>query len=146
MAFRYSFQQIVNLKNAERTQAEWVLVDSIGKLRHEEHSLSELHSLKVELGETITRVCEVAVSISQMTLLHSYNEHLDRQIEIKHRDVQTARRVVSEKRDRLSEKMVDEKVWTKAREQAYQVYNADMLRKEQITIDEMATNRYKRMQ
>ncbi|MEC0268507.1 flagellar export protein FliJ, partial [Paenibacillus anseongense] len=39
MQFRYSFQQIVDLKNNERTQAEWILSEAMGQLRNEETNL-----------------------------------------------------------------------------------------------------------
>jgi len=144
VAFQYSFQQIVNLKNSERTQAEWMLVESIGNLRREEHSLGELESLKVELGEIIAAVSAESVSVSRITMLYEYADHLDRQISLKHRDVEAAQRIVSEKRVTLSDRMLDEKVWTEAREKAYRSYMADVLKKEQDMLDEMATNRYLR--
>jgi flagellar protein FliJ len=41
--------------------------------------------------------------------------------------------------------MVDEKVWSKARDKAYQSYISLVQKKEQNTLDEIATNRFKRV-
>ncbi|TCZ80231.1 flagellar export protein FliJ [Paenibacillus albiflavus] len=146
MAFNYAFQQIVNLKSSQKTQAEWHLVDSIGRLRSEEHTLNDLYHLKIELSEMITNVVTETVSISHMVLLQEYSEHLDQQITNKRQDVQAAQQVVTEKQEILTERMVDEKVWSKAREKAFQNYTALLLHKEQNALDEMATNRFKRVQ
>lgn len=144
MKFRYSFQQIVDLKNNERTQAEWILSEALGRLHTEETSLSSLFSSKDELHQQISQVSEGSTTISQMLLLQSYMEHIDQQISKKQDDIQTAKHVVVNKQEHLSEKMIDEKVWSKAREKAYGKHQAFVGKKEQETLDEMATNRYRR--
>lgn len=145
MGFHYSFQQIVNLKVSERTQAEWYLVESLGRLRSEEHSLQELQRLKIELGDKMIHVSSEAVSISYLNLLQEYSEYLDQQIMLKMRDVTQAQQVVAEKQENLSNKMKDEKVWNKARDKAYREYVMVMQKREQNMLDEIATTRYLRM-
>jgi flagellar FliJ protein len=49
------------------------------------------------------------------------------------------------KQEYLSEKVIDEKVWTKARERAYNQYKVESGRKEQNVLDEISTNRFKRL-
>ena len=144
MRFRYSFQQIVDLKNNERTQAEWILSEAMGRLRHEETSLTVLFESKNELHSQIATASEGSTTISQMQLLQSYMEHLNQQIIKKNEDIQAAQTVVVTKQERLSEKMIDEKVWNKAREKAFHKYRTIVGKKEQETLDEMATNRFKR--
>jgi flagellar FliJ protein len=118
LKFQYSFQQIVDLKNNERTQAEWILSEALGRLQTEETSLSSLFSSKDELHQQISQVSEGSTTISQMLLLQSYMEHIDQQISKKQEDIQAAKHVVVNKQERLSEKMLDEKVWSNAREKA----------------------------
>ncbi|RTE01778.1 flagellar export protein FliJ [Paenibacillus whitsoniae] len=144
MSFRYSFQQIVDLKNNERTQAEWVLSEAMGQLRNEETDLHGLFERKERLHQEMVNASIQSVSISSMLTMQSYLNHVDKQIERKHQDVQQARVVVTQKQAHLSEKMMDEKVWSKAREKAYDHFQAMMSKKEQDALDEMATNRYKR--
>lgn len=144
MAFNYAFQQIVNLKGSQKTQAEWHLVESLSKLRAEEHSLSDLMKLKTELGDMITNASFETVTISHILLLQEYSEYLDMQIANKQQDVHVAQRIVIQKQEVLTEKMVDEKVWTKAKDKAYQEFVSISLKNEQNVLDEMATNRFKR--
>lgn len=144
MRFRYSFQQIVDLKNNERTQAEWILSEAIGRLRTEESSLNTLQAQKSELHNQIAKASENRTTISQMLQMQHYMEHLDHQILRKHDEIQVAKHVVMKKQEHLSEKMLDEKVWNKAREKAYVQFKALTGKKEQEALDEMATNRYKR--
>jgi flagellar protein FliJ len=142
--FQYSFQQIVDLKNNERTQAEWILSEAIGRLRTEESSLDSLHSQKNELREQIVAATKNKTTISEMLLIQQYMEHLEVQIEKKHEDVEVAQYAVVKKQEHLSEKVLDEKLWNKAREKAYTQFKELAGKKEQEALDEMATNRYKR--
>ncbi|MNV64393.1 Flagellar FliJ protein [compost metagenome] len=145
MSFRYSFQQIVDLKNNERTQAEWILSEAIGQLRNEETSLNCLFEKKENLHQEMAQASNHSVSISNMLMMQSYMNHVDKQIARKHQDVKQAKHIVSEKQEHLSEKMIDEKVWTKAREKAHHQFRLMVAKKEQDALDEMATNRFKRL-
>jgi flagellar FliJ protein len=145
MKFKYSFQQIVNLKNNEKTQAEWILSEALDRLRTEETSLSDLSEKKLELSEQLADVSESATTISQMLVFQNYLNYLNQQILKKNADVQFAHNVVLKKQEHLSEKVIDEKVWTKARERAYSQYKVESGRKEQDVLDEISTNRFKRL-
>ncbi|OCT13815.1 flagellar export protein FliJ [Paenibacillus pectinilyticus] len=145
MSFRYSFQQIVDLKNNERTQAEWILSEAMGQLRNEETNLHGLVEQKENLHNEMVRAATHASTISNMLMLQSYMNHVDKQIARKHQDVRHAQHVVTQKQDHLSEKMIDEKVWSKAREKAHNQFRAMVAKKEQEALDEMATNRFRRL-
>jgi flagellar FliJ protein len=145
MKFKYSFQQIVKLKNNEKTQAEWILSEALDRLRTEETSLYDLSEKKLELSEQLADVSESATTISQMLVYQNYLNHLNQQILKKNVDVQLAQNVVVKKQEHLSEKVIDEKVWTKARERAYSQYKVESGRKEQDVLDEISTNRFKRL-
>jgi flagellar FliJ protein len=145
MNFRYSFQQIVDLKNNERTQAEWILSEAMGQLRNEETSLHGLFEQKDSLHDEMASVSSSSVSISKMLLMQNYMNHVDQQIARKHLDVEQAQHVVLKKQEHLSERMIDEKVWSKAREKAYNQFQSFVAKKEQEALDEMATNRFRRL-
>ncbi|MBP1991337.1 flagellar export protein FliJ [Paenibacillus eucommiae] len=145
MKFQYSFQQIVNLKNNEKTQAEWILSEAIVRLHSEENGLTELDRQKTELSEQISKASADSIIISEMLLLQNYMNHLDQEIIKKNREVQIAQRLVVKEQAHLSEKMIDEKVWMKAREKAYVQFQALSGKKEQEALDEMTTNRFKRL-
>lgn len=144
MKFRYSFQKIVDLKNNERNQAEWVLSKAIGTLKNEETRLSVLFDSRNEVYAQLASASEEKTTISQMMLMQSYVDHIDQQIAKKRGDIQVAQSIVINKQEKLSEKIQDEKVWNKARETAFTRYKSFNEKKEQDALDEMATNRFKK--
>ncbi|WP_438446894.1 flagellar export protein FliJ [Gorillibacterium sp. sgz5001074] len=144
MRFRYSFQKIVDLKTNEKTQAEWILSGAVVKLREEESSLTSLFSEKDEIRERMHVTAEDRTTASELMSYQSYLNHLDDRIKRKAADVRHAEVNVVEKREVLSSKMVEEKVWNQARDKAFRQYQALMLKKEQEMLDELASNRYKR--
>ncbi|WP_028550424.1 flagellar export protein FliJ [Paenibacillus sp. UNC451MF] len=145
MRFRYAFQKIVDLKTNEKTQAEWLLSQAIGKMREEESSLSELHEAKDGIYEELYQVSTKKATISQMMLLQQYVEHIDQQIVLKNHDLMQAKEAVHAKQDILAGRVLEEKVWSKAKEKAYQRFTVNVLKKEQDQLDEMATNRFRRL-
>jgi flagellar FliJ protein len=145
MRFQYTFQKIVDLKNNERTQAEWVLADAIGKLRSEEEQLAELEDYKLRVQEQLVEVSSHKTTISEMLLMQHYVDQYSNRINAKHQSVQEAHHNVQNKQEYLTDKMLEEKVWAKARERAHHTYVGNLLHKEQLELDEMATNRFKKM-
>ncbi|MBV6712918.1 flagellar export protein FliJ [Paenibacillus chitinolyticus] len=145
MKFQYAFQQIVNLKNNERSQAEWNLSTAIGNLNHEESSLQELIRLKNEAQEKMLETSMRPVSMLEIRQLQSYVDHIEHLIARKRHDVSKAQRHVNHNRDLLNDKMIDEKVWTKARDKALEQFTGFVLKKEQEALDEIASNRHIRL-
>lgn len=141
MRFRYSFEKIVELKTNEKTQAEWMLSKAIGKLREEESSLEQLQDQKNSLYHTLLDSSTKRTTISQIMLIQDYLEHLGQQISVKHQEVRCAEAVVSNQRDSLTEKMIEEKVWTKSREKAYDKFTLELRKKEQEELDDITTTR-----
>lgn len=145
MRFRYAFQKIVDLKENEKTQAEWMLSDAIGKMRQEESTLLELQQTKSAMQDQMHQVSGQRTTVSNLMLMQSYVDHIEGRIQAKHRDVLQAKTVVQMKQEELNGKMLEEKVWNKAKEKAYRRFTAELLKREQDQLDEMATNRYKRL-
>jgi flagellar FliJ protein len=145
MRFTYSFQKIVDLKQGEKRQAEWVLSLAVGRLTREESSLADLMSEKQAMEQRLSEAAAGRATISELALIRDYIDHLDRAIDLKHRDVDQAKRQVAAQKEQLKEKMVQEKVWMKAREKAYRKFVAEALRKEQEELDEMAVMRHSRL-
>lgn len=141
MKFQYSFQKIVDLKNNEKTQAEWLLSEAIHRLQHEESSLEDLLSLKQNIQDRMTEASQSA-TISELQLYQEYVIFINEKIELKHVDVRKAQNHVVDKQEHLTVKMLDEKIWSKAREKEYTNFRAISLKKEQDQIDEMASIRY----
>lgn len=144
MRFRYSFQKIVDLKTNEKTQAEWILSGAVVKLREEESSLTSLFSEKDEIRQRMGDSAEDKTTASELMSYQYYLNHLDDRIRRKSLDVRHAEVNVVEKREALSSKMVEEKVWNQARDKAFRQYQALMLKKEQEALDELASTRHKK--
>jgi flagellar protein FliJ len=145
MRFRYTFQKIVDLKNNEKTQQEWMLSSAVGKLKEEESTLSELERQKLELQREIQSTSADRTKVSDLMVYQSYMSHIDTQIVKKNGDVRNAQSRVVKQQEALSAKMVEEKIWSNAREKAKQVYLTGALKKEQESLDEIATNRHKKL-
>lgn len=145
MRFRYTFQKIVDLKTNEKTQAEWMLSQALVKLREEESTLAKLEDAKQEMQEEMHKASGCRTTVSNLMLLQSFVDHIDLRIRDKHQDLHTAKTNVQIRQNDLTGKILEEKVWTKAKEKAYQKFSAGMLKVEQDQLDEMATNRYRRL-
>jgi flagellar FliJ protein len=143
LGFRYPLQKIVDLKANEKTQAEWVLSHAMGILQDEEQSLHSLHTEKSEIHADLSKVVGTNANISQLRTFQNYMTHLDNEILRKSMDVKQAEQNVVHKQDRLSDKMMDEKVWSKAKDKAKMIFDALERTKDQQVLDEMATIRHK---
>lgn len=142
MKFQYAFQKIVDLKSNEKTQAEWMLSSAIGRLQAEEKSLGELMDNRERMANQLQEAAEQKVPVSKIREYQMYVEHLEQCIEKKHTDVQHANVNVEIKKDQLSHKVLDEKVWIKAKDKAKDAFQQSMLLREQNELDEMATVRF----
>lgn len=141
MRFRYSFQKIVDLKTNEKTQAEWILSGAVGQLREEEQHLTTLFTEKEEVRNRLGQSAETRTTASDLMAYQYYLNHLDDRIKQKTADVRHAEVKVTEKREVLSSKMVEEKIWNQARDKAYRQYQDLLLKKEQDVLDELAATR-----
>ena len=141
MAFRYSLQKIVDLKGNQKTQAEWMLSEAIGKLREEELALGRLLRERSEQQELLRQAAEAAAPVADLRALQHYIDHLQHLIERKSEEVSSAQGRVSQCQQVLMDRTIDEKVWLKSRDRAYQSFLSLMLKKEQAELDEIASVR-----
>ncbi|MHA0855965.1 flagellar export protein FliJ [Paenibacillus sp. CMAA1364] len=142
MRFDYAFQNIVDLKGNQKTQAEWMLSNAIAKLREEEDSLRELENLRIKMMNQLQHEFAYSASVVKVQAIHSYVEHLEQNMVKKHEDIRKADVVVRNSQGHLTEKMLDEKVWMKSREKAKGKFQHDMQLREQNELDEIATVRF----
>ncbi|AET60373.1 hypothetical protein HPL003_18155 [Paenibacillus terrae HPL-003] len=142
MRFQYSFQKVVDLKTNEKSQAEWLLSSAVGQLQAEEQTLIQLLGERNRVISAIQKAAEDCAPLSAIQELQAYVNHLDQCITRKHRDVQYAQQNVQSKQTVLTDKMLDEQVWLKAREKANVKFQQEMLLREQNELDEMASVRF----
>jgi flagellar protein FliJ len=141
--YRYPYQKIVDLKTSQKTQAEWMLSVAVGKLQLEEQSLEQLETEKRHWENKLASASTTLVSLAELRTVQQYLEHLEEKIITKSKDVEAAMQEVDHSKSHLSSKMMDEKVWLKAKENAFGRFNQMVMLKEQNELDEMASVRFK---
>ncbi|GIP52236.1 MULTISPECIES: flagellar export protein FliJ [Paenibacillus] len=142
MRFRYVYQKVVDLKTNEKTQAEWMLSAAVGILQSEQCSLEQLLEERSRTHSVIQNEMENKASMIKLQELQRYMDYLEDCINRKIGDVKRAEVNVDHKKTVLSGKMLDEKVWMKAKEKAKEKFQQEMLLREQNELDEMATVRF----
>jgi flagellar FliJ protein len=141
MRFKYPLQKVVNLKKTEKTNAEMLLARALGQLRLVEMNLTELEQEWDEVQTLLLQISQSPISVSELITIQSYLEYLEQCIQRKQVEAQQAKVNVQNKQVFLTERSVDEKVWLKTKERAYQRYMTVMQRKEQYQLDEIALRR-----
>ncbi|MNO39576.1 flagellar biosynthesis chaperone [compost metagenome] len=142
MRFHYTFQKVVDLKANEKTQAEWMLSSALGELQAQEKSLKDLLEQRRELMLALQNAAEQKTPMSKLREMQDYVDYLDHCIARKHSDIRRAHLEVQNKQDHLSTKVLDEKVWLKAKDKAQTAFQQTMNLREQNELDEMATVRF----
>jgi flagellar FliJ protein len=141
MAFRFSLQRVLDLKSNQKSQAEWMLARALARKQEEEQMLDRLELERRKLRERLDHSAQMPIPAGELAELGRYIDHLDGMINRKRADVDRARKAVDDSRQHLLDRSIDEKVWLKAREKAFERYRAFVLKKEQSDIDEMASMR-----
>lgn len=142
MRFHYTFQKVVDLKGNEKTQAEWMLSSALGELQAQERSLDELTFQRSAIMLSLQNAAEQKAPMAKIREMQEYVEYLDKCIARKHADIRSAHQEVLKKQDQLSTKVLDEKVWLKAKDKAETQFQQSMSLREQNELDEMATVRF----
>ncbi|MBB6732851.1 flagellar export protein FliJ [Cohnella zeiphila] len=141
MKFKYPLQKVVDLKGSEKSMAEWEYAAALGKLRTEEERFEELRRHR---EETMRRLAEQTLRptpLAEIQRLQSEIEWLDQRMKHQRAEVRKAEELSALRQRKLADKMVDEKVWLKAREKAYEQFRSEALAREQNELDEMAIMR-----
>lgn len=145
MRFRYPLQKLVDLKKNEKEQAEWMLSEALSRCRHEERLLTDLESERQSVNSEIEHAASKSTTISQIQMLQGYLQHLDQRIRLKMEDLISARSDVAYKQQTLTSKVMEEKVWAKAKEKAQRQFVSIVQKKEQDELDEIALTRRAQM-
>jgi flagellar FliJ protein len=140
--FKYVYQKIVDLKQNQKTMAQWSLAAAMVKLAEEEATLTRLHSNRERCLEEIKERGAQSVTISELTSLQAYADYLEDQIRQKNQDVEHAQQNVRHSQSHLTNRLTDEKIWLRLREQAKDAFIRNELHKEQQFLDEIACNRF----
>lgn len=138
MKFRYPLQKIVDLKGSEKSMAEWEYAASLSKLRVEEEQLEQLFQERGAVERDLQEASLKPTLLTRLMMMQRYIDILDERIRRQHEGVRSAEAQVRMRQSRLSDKMVDEKVWLNARDRALERFRYEWLAKEQNELDEIA--------
>lgn len=141
MKYRYPLQKLVDLKANEKSHAEFLLSKAVVRLQEEQASLHRLHGERRAVEDAVWDSASGATTISELMQAQSYLLHLDQQIQRKHEDVLSAEQGVSRMQESLNGKVIEEKVWNKAKERAFDRFMTVVRKKEQDELDEIASVR-----
>jgi flagellar FliJ protein len=142
MGFQYPFQKVVDLKQNEKSQAEWFLSKAHQRFQSENNRLINLEEEKERITHLLLGAQQQGASISHLIDLETYLNHLNEQIHGQTHEVKQADNELTEQKNVVIAKTMQEKVWLKAREKAKHNYSQEQLQKEQLQLDEIAGNRY----
>ncbi|WP_018750915.1 flagellar export protein FliJ [Paenibacillus sanguinis] len=142
MKFRYVYQKVVDLKSNEKTQAEWMLSAAVGQLQSEQRFLEQLLEEQEQTAAVLQHEMANKASMIKLQELQRYMDYMEQAIERKLGDIQRAEINVEQKKTLLNGKLLDEKVWLKAKEKARNKFQHELLLREQNELDEMATVRF----
>jgi flagellar FliJ protein len=140
--YRYPYQKIVDLKSSEKTQAEWLLAAAVGKLEQEERTLARLQEERSAWLDRLQREAEGGASLAELQMMQSYVDYLNAAIHKQQENVQQARAEKERRRAALADRMIDEKVWLKAKERDFRNFMQMRQRTEQNELDEIASVRF----
>jgi len=85
---------------------------------------------------------EGGASLAEIQMMQQYVEYLDAAIRKQQENVRRAREEKERRREHLADRMIDEKVWLKARERNFQHFRLMQQRSEQNELDEIASVRF----
>ena len=141
-SFKYTFQKIVDLKGSEKTQAEWMLSEAIAQLRQHEEQQQQLKMLQNEWEQKLEQSVIHSVPLQEVLIIQHYIDFYKQAIKDKQMEIEQASIDVELRREQLANKMKEEKVWDKAKENAFAKFRYSMQLREQNELDEMASIRF----
>lgn len=105
-------------------------------------SLDELIEQRSTVMLSLQTAAQQKTPMAKLREMQDYVDYLDKCIARKLSDISLAHIEVQSKQDQLSTKVLDEKVWLKAKDKAQTAFVQNMNLREQNELDEMATVRF----
>lgn len=141
-AFKYTFQKIVDLKESEKIQAEWMLSEAIAELNEQQKQLEHLENQEKVWQQKLEDSVLVPTTMQDVITIQHYIDFYIQAIVEKKLVIQKVKQKVDMRRQELASKMKEEKVWVKAKDNAYSQFKQAVQLKEQNELDEMASIRF----
>ena len=140
--FRYRLQNILNIKEQLKTQAEMEFGFAQAKLNEEEERLRILQERRDGYIEEGRRMRMDEINVVKLAENERSVKAMDEFIEGQMENVRLAERAVEAARARLTEAMKEVKIQEKLREQAFENFLEEQKVAEAKEIDELVSYRY----
>ena len=134
MAYRFSYQKILDVKQIQEDQKSTEVVLARNELNKEKDTLSELEDKKCKALNDENATTENSVDLLRR---NSYVKQVNQTIEKQKKQIQKKGEMLSSKKDELLEASKSRKILDKLKESDLKKYNLEQNRKEQKEIDEI---------
>ncbi len=140
--FRYRLQNILNIKEQLKTQAEMEFGFAQAKLNEEEERLRLLKERREGYIEEGRRMRMEVLDVRKLAENERSVKAMDEFVEGQKENVRLAERAVEAARAKLTEAMKEVKIQEKLREQAFEAFLEEQKVAEAKEIDELVSYRY----
>ena len=134
MAYRFSYQKILDVKQIQEDQKSTEVVLARNELNKEKDTLSELEDKKYKALNDENATTENSVDLLRR---NSYVKQVNQTIEKQKKQIQKKDEMLSAKKDELIKASKSRKILDKLKESDLKKYNLEQNRKEQKEIDEI---------
>ena len=142
MAFKFQFQSILNLKIRLEDQKKAKLGEATEILNSEMEKLNILITEKKNQFKLMKEKRNSGFTPKELIAYNNYMERLKKSISIQEMVVQKARENVEKARVELVSAAKERKMFETLKEKKMEEYWEEYYRKEQVTLDEIASYRY----
>ncbi|MCR5509718.1 MAG: flagellar export protein FliJ [Lachnospiraceae bacterium] len=140
--FRYRLQNILNIKEQLKTQAEMEFGFAQAKLNEEEERLRLLKERREGYIEEGRRMRMEVLDVRKLAENERSVKAMDEFVEGQRENVRLAERAVEAARAKLTEAMKEVKIQEKLREQAFEAFLEEQKVAEAKEVDELVSYRY----
>ena len=142
MAFKFQFQSILDLKARLEDQKKAKLGEVTEILNQEVDKLTILNDEKKKQFKLMKEKNNTGFTPKELISYNNYMERLKKSISIQEMVVEKARQAVEKARQELIVASKERKMFEKLKEKKLEEYWEEYYRKEQITLDEIASYRH----
>ncbi len=140
--FRFSMQNILQMKEKLETQAKNEYAQANARLLQEQEKLEILQNRLQDNDELLKGELQESLTIVKIKKIKQDSEILEKYIELQNNVIVRCEAEVEQTRKKLTEAMKERKIFEKLREKAWEKFQKEELQKEQKEVDELVSYTY----
>lgn len=141
-AFRFSLQNILNMKEKLEDQAKNEYAQANMRLMREQEKLEHVTARREDAKRMLKLVLQETLSMAEIRKRENAVEVLKFYVKQQQLAVKRCEKEVEVAREKLSEAMKERKIFEKLREKAFEEFVAEENRKEQKEVDELMSYKH----